>query len=155
MISDISLNQEQNLNINSPPILSFLKKQRKRSIQYVTFKMQTVKIHKTFAEYQVQVNEQGKIWIMEIRYSTLWQFYQKLKKLFGIKLTFPSKHLFGNLSPDTLKKRAIGIQQFLQELSSNYKLINSDECSQFLTKQKHYGTQVIDLTEIEEFVLDA
>ncbi|CAD8178654.1 unnamed protein product [Paramecium pentaurelia] len=154
MFSNILDNQEQNNNQKNLPILSFLNNQRKRSIQYVRFKMQTVKIYKTFAQYHVEVNEYGKIWIMEIRYSTLWQFYQKLKKYYSIKLTFPSKLLFGNLCPDNLKKRAIRIQQFLQELGSNYKLINSDECSEFLTKQQHYGTNIIDLTEVEEFLLD-
>ncbi|CAD8100071.1 unnamed protein product [Paramecium sonneborni] len=155
MIPHISYNEEQNINFNNLPILSYLKNQRKKQVQYVKFRMQTVKIHKNFAEYQVEVNEYGKIWIMEIRYSTLLQFYQKLKKLFGIKIAFPSKVLFGNLCPDTLKKRAIRIQKFLQELGSNYQLINSDECTQFLTKQQYYGTQIIDLTEIEEFELDA
>ncbi|CAK78520.1 unnamed protein product (macronuclear) [Paramecium tetraurelia] len=155
MISSISSNSEQNLDQNNLPILSFLNNQRKRSIQYVKFKMQTVKVYKNFACYQVEVNEQGKIWIMEIRYSTLQQFYQKLKEYYDVKLTFPGKLFFGNLCPNNLKKRAIGIQQFLQELGSNYQLINSEVCSEFLAKQQHYGTHVIDLTEQEEFELDA
>lgn len=46
---------------------------------------------------------------MEIRYSALRQFYQKLTLKSKIKIPFPQKLLFGNLSEEKLKKRAQGI----------------------------------------------
>ncbi|CAD8095008.1 unnamed protein product [Paramecium sonneborni] len=155
MIPNMSCGLESNQDFKNLPILSFLKNQQKKSIQYIKFRIQTVIIHKSFAEYQIKVNEYGKIWIMETRYTTLQQLYQKLKKNFGIKLTFPSKLLFGNLCPKILKKRAIKIQQFLKELGSNYQLINSYEFTQFLTNKICSGTQIIDFTQLEEFQLDA
>lgn len=53
---------------------------------------------------------------MEIRYSALRQFYQKLTLRSEIKIPFPQKFLFGNLSEEKLKKRAKGIQKFLEEI---------------------------------------
>jgi uncharacterized protein YutD len=62
---------------------------------------------------------------MEIRYSTLLELYNKIIKHFGFRFAFPSKIYMGNLDSKKLKKRAIEIQTFLNELSKYVCYINS------------------------------
>ncbi|CAK83471.1 unnamed protein product (macronuclear) [Paramecium tetraurelia] len=98
------------------PILLFLEKQKKRNIFYISFKVVAVQVQLNHAYYLIEVNEYGKKWVMRIRYSQLQQLNKNLCKLYRIKLTLSSNFVFNRLRPEYLKKRAIKIQSFLNEI---------------------------------------
>ncbi|CAK88902.1 unnamed protein product (macronuclear) [Paramecium tetraurelia] len=165
-----SSTKPSSLDLDSPsdqensPILSFLEKQKKRAVSYIGFRVVTIQVKANHAYYmvmnichkfQIEVNEYGTKWIMMTRFSVLQTFYKGLSRLFEVKCTLSSHFEFNQLSPRNLKKRAIKIQTFLNQIGNNFKILNSKYCQQFLNEQKCLGQVLIDYTKEQNLVLEA
>ncbi|CAD8162948.1 unnamed protein product [Paramecium octaurelia] len=156
-----SSTKASSLDLDSPPdqenspILSFLEKQKKRVVSYIRFRVVTIQVQANHAYYMIEVNEYGAKWIMMTRFSVLQKFYKGLSRLFEVKCTLSSHFEFNQLSSRNLKKRAIKIQTFLNQIGNNFKILNSRYCQQFLNEQKCMGQMLIDYTKEQNLVLDA
>ncbi|CAD8181908.1 unnamed protein product [Paramecium pentaurelia] len=150
-----SVELEQTQYQENSPILSFLEKQKKRIVSYILFKVVKIQVQEKHAYYMIEVNEYGTKWIMRIRFSMLQQFQKGLCRDFKVKFTLSSHFEFNQLSSRNLKKRAIKIQTFLNQIGNNFEILNSKYCQQFLNMQKCLGSILIDYTKEYNLILEA
>lgn len=106
--------------------------------------------NKKFTVYKVVVTVDGHSWFVLRRYNDFSKLLDIIKKQCpGSHLKLPGKKLFGNnFSPDFIRTRRQGLDDFIQKLVLDEKLMQHPEVRAFLNVDKNLGDK--DTPEEEE-----
>ncbi|KAL1483314.1 hypothetical protein MTO96_033274 [Rhipicephalus appendiculatus] len=95
--------------------------------------------NKKFTVYKVVVTVDGHSWFVLRRYNDFSKLLDIIKKQFpGCHLKLPGKKLFGNnFSPDFIRSRRQGLDEFIQKLVTDEKLMQNQDVRAFLNVDKN------------------
>jgi len=82
--------------------------------------------------YQIQVNTNGKNWLVERRFTEFIELAKALKSLLLIAPKLPPTKFFKLKSPAEIAERKEGLDKFLKELIVRPELLNQKIVSEFL-----------------------
>ncbi|XP_054289394.1 serine/threonine-protein kinase Sgk2-like [Macrosteles quadrilineatus] len=112
-------------------------------------KTETWHLNKKFTVYKVVVVSSTECWFVFRRYNEFYELHHILKKQVpNLQLKFPGKKLFGNnLDPQFVAQRREGLNNFVQQLMQDPKLLNIGEVRTFLQLDGHRPTAEESSTE--------
>ncbi|XP_064487000.1 serine/threonine-protein kinase Sgk1-like isoform X2 [Ornithodoros turicata] len=95
--------------------------------------------HKKFTMYKVVVAMDNHTWFVLRRYTDFSRLLDIIKKQYpGVALKLPGKKLFGNnFSPEFIRSRRQGLDEFVQKLVNDEKLLQLEEVRTFLNMDKN------------------
>jgi len=102
----------------------------------IPFAEERVLGRKRWTEYCIQLTKNGQVFTIYRRYSEFYELQWNLQQTLGLRLAFPSKKIYGNLSPEFVEERRKELETYLKKVLEHQHARDSPDVHAFFDCQQ-------------------